>query len=153
MEKKWSLIFIGLCLALVFSVSSVEAQFHHGEKQCKDGLDNDEDGPIDCDDPDCFSKSFCSGEDPPMFVPVQICHFKNILKHCEDLPDNPGTFLGGGERTVTSQRQLDQHLGHGDCVNLPGGTLEFHSDSGCVGHCIAVTPAEGANDCSNINRD
>jgi hypothetical protein len=30
MEKKWSLIFSALCLALVFSVSSVEAQFDSG---------------------------------------------------------------------------------------------------------------------------
>ncbi len=32
MEKKWSLIFSALCLALVFSVSSVEAQFDSGSK-------------------------------------------------------------------------------------------------------------------------
>ncbi len=30
------------------------------EKKCKDGVDNDGDGLVDCDDPDCASKRFCS---------------------------------------------------------------------------------------------
>ena len=36
-KKRWSLIFIGLCLALVFSVSSVEAQ----APTCVSGEDTD----------------------------------------------------------------------------------------------------------------
>lgn len=29
------------------------------EKRCRDNIDNDEDGLIDCDDPDCASRGFC----------------------------------------------------------------------------------------------
>jgi len=35
------------------------AQPQPTEKKCKDGLDNDGDGKIDCDDPDCASRGFC----------------------------------------------------------------------------------------------
>ena len=95
-KKRWSLIFIGLCLALAFSVSSVEAQCpdnpkkEKGQNKCNDSIDNDCDGLFDGDDPDC------GGEEPPELVTLVICHFKNILKHCKIGEQ----FVGGGERTV-----------------------------------------------------
>jgi len=151
-KKRWSLIFIGLCLALVFSVSPVEAQMHHDCSKCAH-CDRDGDGrikdtppcinscegfPIDLNDREPFDNepNICTGEDSESFVPVQICHFKNTLKHCEI----GGKFVGGGERTVTSQRQLDQHLSeHDDCVNFPDKDDEFFTPQQCPNHCVAVT--------------
>jgi hypothetical protein len=37
--------------------------FEDGPEQCADGVDNDDDGKIDCKDPGCFPLAFCSGVD------------------------------------------------------------------------------------------
>jgi len=155
MEKnRWVLIFIGLCLALVFSMSPVEAQMHHDCGVCahcdRDGDTLIKDTPpcrtncpdfmIDPNDrePDGGGPNMCRGGDSETFDPVVICHFKNILKHCEI--GNSGVFVGGGERTITSQKQLDQHLAHGDCVDI--GVDFISNPSGdpidCGNHCVAV---------------
>ena len=31
--------------------------------ECSDGVDNDQDGPVDCDDPGCFTATACVGDD------------------------------------------------------------------------------------------
>jgi len=149
MEKnRWSLIFIGLCLALVFSVSSVEAQ-----KNC----DFDEDGfikdtnkchnqnpvaGIDCDDttPDASDPTPCVGPAPS--GTLVICHFKNILKHCET-GENTGIFVGGGVRTIDNDlATIERHLAHGDCIEPDSFITNPHQDDGdpitCGNHCIAT---------------
>jgi len=164
-KKRWSLIFIGLCLALVFSMSPVEAQMHHmcvafqfcdqdGDglfrvhSRCEHCFEGEDPGDPDPNDHDCDSAGptgfNCPDPepDPPAFEEVVICHFKNTLKHCTDPTGSPTVFFGGGERTVTSQRQLDQHLEHGDCTE---GNFTADGDGGldCVGHCVA-TPGAAA---------
>ena len=53
-KKRWVLIVSALCLAFVFSVSSVEAAPREDTaKKCSDGRDNDKDGDVDGDDSDC----------------------------------------------------------------------------------------------------
>ena len=148
-RKRWVLILMALCLAFVFSVSSVEAQLCEQGNFCdRDGdtLSRDHqrctacDGPIDTNDNSCDPDpvgSSCFGEDPEPTGTVEICHFKNILKHCED-PGNPGTFLGGGVRTVSDdQATIDRHEGHGDCI----GVGSFIENPGfCDHHCIPNAP-------------
>jgi len=129
MEKnRWSLIFIGLCLALVFSMSPVEAQAEKGPR-CSDEMDNDGDNLIDCDDPDCK----CG--DPEPTGTVTICHFSPNRKHCGG--------IGGLERTIQINK-LDGHLDHGDCKE---GQYNFE----CGGHCQPNTPFGDNQDCSDLN--
>jgi len=166
MEKnRWSLIFIGLCLALVFSVSSVEAQL------CKKGnfCDRDRDGffkdhhrcvplctedKIDCDDTD---RDVNPGEENcDALVTLVVCHFKNTLKHCVRAD---GVAIGGGEETVENFNfssskdvaRLERHLAHGDCEGE--GSFERNptvNGTPCLNHCIAIgTEVEGTPRCSN----
>ena len=159
-KKRWSLIFIGLCLALVFSVNPVEAQMHHDCGKCAH-CDRDGDGLIK-DTPPCISNckdlpdfmidpndrepdegpNMCRGGDPEPdpFVPVVVCHFKNRLNHCEDPSGTQaGVFWGGGERTMNTAKQLEQHLADGDCLGLPVAAVGVnYTNEGCFGHCLAL---------------
>ena len=140
-KKRWSLIFIGLCLALAFSVSPVEAQAEKGPR-CSDGIDNDGDTFIDCGehgtdpDPDCK----CGGEDPEP-AKVEICHFSPNRMHCDG--------EGGLVRTIQFNK-LQGHLDHVDCVNLVGQVEQYNTIE-CGGHCIANEPFGDNHDCSNLN--
>ena len=61
-KNRWSLIFIGLCLALAFSVSPVEAQMHH---TCEMGAVCDRDGDgFFRDQKRCFES--CAVSDPDL---------------------------------------------------------------------------------------
>jgi len=157
MEKnRWSLIFIGLCLALVFSVSPVEAQMHH---LCEPGTFCDQDGDdfyrdhqrcahcegirpvLDCDDhdgsvpdPDTFS---CEPEPEPEPGTVEICHFKNRLNHCVI----DGNFVGGSLRTISDDdATVARHFDHGDCIGVGSFANEPIGDDNniCVNHCVAL---------------
>jgi len=143
MEKKgWSLIFIGLCLALVFSVSSVEAQDDPCDKdgdnwvkntrRCVPRLGEGFDG-IDCNDNNRELTDNCGDSGGGTVV---ICHFKNILKHCED-PNKLGTFLGGGLQTISNDDATRlRHEGHGDCFDVD---VDFNVNPDfCGHHCIAL---------------
>ena len=60
---------------------------------------------------------------------IQICHFKNIRKHCDG--------KGGGLRMINfTQKAVDQHNEHGDC-SVPD--IETSCDPG---HCEC---AEGSS--------
>jgi len=152
MEKnRWSLIFIGLCLALVFSVSPVEAQMHH---LCERGAFCDQDSddvyrdharcvhceePFDPNDHDCEIPSGTIAtcfepESEPEPVKVFICHFKQTLKHCGG--------LGGGEiEVVFDSKSYLRHLEHGDCINNDDVGVNYFnaSEQECVNHCLAGT--------------
>jgi len=78
------------------------------EIECSDGIDNDEDGKIDCGevegfraDPDCK----CGGGGGGGQAKVEICHTNS--------PANPPAFTGT-IRLVT-EKALAKHLAHGDC--------------------------------------
>ncbi len=145
MEKnRWSLIFIGLCLALAFSVSPAEAQVdpcdRDGDNYVKDtkkcrqlfasgtttyvGVDcnyNDNDPDNDCD-------GSGGGE-----AKVAICHKLNNVHHCFG---TDGNRYGGAVRLVQAsqvQRHLDNHLsGGGDCTEEEG----FDAFIACANHCV-----------------
>jgi len=158
MEKnRWSLIFIGLCLALAFSVSPVEAQLCDMGAFC----DRDGDGYIkdhrrctacleaavelgkglDCDDDDGDVPEDTPCEVEPGPATVTICHFSPNRKHCGG--------KGGLERTIQINK-LDGHLDHGDCVNLVGAVDQYNLED-CSGHCQAENPFGDNHDCSNLN--
>ena len=68
MLKKSTLLFLSVCLLLAFSVSPVEA----AKEQCKNNVDDNDDGLVDCADPDCASKSFCGGGNNDGLTPFQV---------------------------------------------------------------------------------
>ena len=122
-KKRWVLILMALCLSLAFSVSSVEAQ----KEQCKNGVDDDGDKLVDCDDPDCESKGFCKGEDPEPAGTILICHFSPNGRHCKG--------EGGLPRTIQNTlKAIAQHNLHGDCGedHIVGPLDPLF----CAGHCI-----------------
>ena len=59
-KKRWSMIFMALCLILASSVSPVEAGAEDTARKCSDGKDNDRNGFIDCNDNECVVGGFCS---------------------------------------------------------------------------------------------
>jgi len=147
-KKRWSLIFIGLCLALVFSVSPVEAEIHHDCTLCAH-CDRDGDGDIkdtppciancvdvirpedrpDIDDDDGDAVGMCD-ESGGGAAKIQICHFKYPIKHCLEL----GVDTGGEREIRTDAASIARHMEHGDCsefTNAPGG---------CANHCICLSP-------------
>ena len=143
MEKnRWSLIFIGLCLALAFSVSPVEAQkdcdadgdgYFKATNKCDrlGGSLGDDDDDTDCDIP--FER--CDNAVP---ATLTICHFKNILKHCSDGEEG---FVGGGVRTIDNDPAvIARHVAHGDCFE-EGDDFISNPDGDpitCGNHCIAT---------------
>ena len=63
---------MALCLALVFSVSPVEAAPKEDTaRKCNDGKDNDKDGLIDTDDPECSEFGDPQGGDPAFSVVLE----------------------------------------------------------------------------------
>jgi len=149
MEKnRWSLIFIGLCLALAFSVSSVEAQLENcnkcgrcdrdGDREIKDTKPCQElcvglELPTDLNDGDA---GMCGDSDDG--DPVEICNFKKFRKHCEDDGEN----WGGGVMTVIEfSKSYFRRLANGDC--LEGSFTADIEETGCVGHCLALNVEDG----------
>jgi hypothetical protein len=45
------------------SFPNVEFDASKPPKLCKDNIDNDGDGSVDCEDPECYMTYYCSGED------------------------------------------------------------------------------------------
>ena len=156
-KKRWSLIFIGLCLALVFSVSSVEAQQHH---LCEAFLFCDQDGdgifrdhqrcdhcdpPLDPNDHVCDpggpTGENCSEPEPEPTGTLKICHFMETLIHCEI---STGVFIGGGALKIQNdQATIDDHLAHGDCIEEGIDWItprKNNNEAGfrCPNHCIAL---------------
>ena len=58
-----------------------EREYKDGAAACEDNTDNDGDGLVDCDDPDCGSFSYCNKE------------YKDGAAACEDSADNDGDGL------------------------------------------------------------
>ena len=154
-KKRWVLILMALCLALVFSVSSVEAQQHHlcfagsfcdqdsdtffkNHRRCVHCLDL-EGAELDCDDHDGDVNPGEENCDAPVASTVQICHFKNTLKHCEH-PTIEGLFLGGAVQTISIDQE-DRHRVHGDCIGVDSfivdPTIANNDGIDCLNHCIA----------------
>ena len=147
-KKRWVLIFIGLCLALIFSMSPVEAQMHHCEagnfcdrdgdgffknthQRCDFCIDGDDDK-IDCDDtngdiPDPITLE-CVEPEPEPTGTILICHFKATIKHCIDEG-------GGGSLRTIKISQIQHHIDEdtGDCAGE-----EFLIENLCTGHCGCV---------------
>jgi len=148
-KKRWSLIFIGLCLIFAFSVSSVEAQdidpcdrdddgFVKDTKKC---LEQNPTLPIDCNDNNRDLTDNCD-ESGDGGGKLEICHFSPNRMHCEG--------EGGLLRTIQINK-LQIHLDHGDCVNLVGEMDQYNFDEDCSGHCIAEDPAGDNHDCFDLN--
>lgn len=84
-------IIIAVCLLIaIFMVSVVVAKPLRGI-QCNDGIDNDRDGQVDMDDPECFS-DFDNDES----VGYPDCSDKNpkvVQKCCQNWADENGIFI------------------------------------------------------------
>ena len=145
-KKRWSLIFIGLCLALAFSVSPVEAQkecdadddsFVKDTNKCR--RQNPDETEFDCND-NVSSDDNTDCGDPEPAGTVDICHFKNILKHCVR-PDD-GVAIGGGVRTINDDlATIARHEAHGDCVEANSFIINPTLDPDgiqCGHHCVAL---------------
>jgi len=138
-KKRLGLIFIGLCLALIFSMSSVEAQDidpcdRDGDsyvKNTKKCLDREgEFLGIDCNDNKGEFTDDCGGSGGGE-AKVKICHKQPNPKHCINVD---GDIVGGAVRLVQAS-QVEQHLanhleGGGDC-------LAFDTNA-CANHCVCL---------------
>ena len=57
----WVGDFVGNVIFDPFGAGGYDSEDFVGKEFCNDGIDNDGDGAIDCDDPGCYSDSVCSG--------------------------------------------------------------------------------------------
>ncbi len=62
--------------------------YENNNLDCGDGIDNDGDGVVDCQDPDCWPNSTLCGEIVPVFADDQ--HDEDSLALCTDMVDNDG---------------------------------------------------------------
>jgi len=126
-KKRWVLILMALCLSLAFSVSSVEAQrvcdpvINESDRCDRDGdcyvknnrscRNLNEDALLDCNDNNGDLTDNC--DESSGGGKVEICHTNS--------PANPPAFTGT-TRFVT-EKALEKHLAHGDCVDFDDETL------------------------------
>ena len=62
--NRWFLIPMVLGLLLAIPGCEPDAEVEGDEAgECDDGVDNDQDGPVDCDDPGCATATACVGDD------------------------------------------------------------------------------------------
>ena len=62
--------------------------YENNDQACSDGIDNDNDGLIDCEDPDCIWHSSQCGEIVPPYPPNPVK--ENTVELCHDGIDNDG---------------------------------------------------------------
>jgi len=112
-------------------------------EDCTDGIDNDGDGDIDCDDSDCSGHSACNEDPPDPPPPDSYCGDgncdsdetpSNCPADCIDLPDPP--------RTVYDEFDLDPGTELAANTNLQGASgllLGSTLSSGDVNQFMAVS--------------
>lgn len=59
--------------------------YEENDRTCRDGVDNDADGLVDCEDPDCFYASVHCGQDTPE---TGLTFPENTVERCHDSIDN-----------------------------------------------------------------
>jgi len=99
------------------------------EQECSDGIDNDADGLIDCDDPDCADDPACVGE------------------ICDDGLDNDGDTLIDCDDPDCAG---DPACGDGWCEDIPDGACSSCEGDGnqCTRECEGGTGAFCPVNCS-----
>jgi len=122
-----------LCLTLLLVLSACAGRqndFEQGPSECADGVDNDDDGKIDCKDPDCFPLAFCSGMDsgPPKDGPstdrtlVPLDHTVDTRK-----PDLSPPLSSYGKRCNYQTKGMTCDDGESVCVPGKYGSPGFCS--------------------------
>jgi|GEM_PF-1972505 len=126
---------------------------------CDDGIDNDNDGQIDCDDPDCFFDPACNGG-------AEVCddgidNDGDGLADCDDVQDCqafPGCDYGGGDCcTDNGTPGCENDLGE-DCVCAADPfCCESQWDAICAdvfeNTCGGSCGGNSEGDCSNLVDD
>lgn len=135
------------------------------EGDCSDGIDNDEDGNIDCVDVDCASDAACSG--CPEWLSYAGCCIEGVMKYCDGGSrvanscefgcgwSESGSFYdcaGGDTNAVTgaSDPSGDNPM---DCAELANsGTCQAEcdgkacGDDGCGGSCGECSGSDACSD-------
>lgn len=94
------------------------------EANCRDGVDNDDDGLIDCEDDDCATSFFCPEVD------------------CEDGVDNDGDGLVDCADD-DCERETPCEL---TCLEIVDCSRSCTMDLGCIADCAALGCGSGQND-------
>lgn len=100
-----------------------------GPSECADGMDNDDDGRIDCKDPDCHPLAFCSSssdigpnlDGPPPPPPPDKGPTPDLKPPTPDLPP-PSSY---GKRCEYTQKGIKCEDGQTVCVPGKYGTSGF----------------------------
>ena len=112
---------------------------------CDDGVDNDGDGAIDCDDTDCFFSPDCLGGAEDCFNGID--DDADGLIDCDDIPDcqaAPGCDYGGGDCcTDNGSPGCENDLGE-DCVCAAD---PFCCESGWDALCVDVYENQCGGSC------
>ncbi len=101
---------------------------------CGDGLDNDEDGRVDCDDSDCADLAYCGGD--------------GSEQGCQDGVDNDGdgaTDCGDSDCALREVCQGDPEV----CINGVDDDLDGLTDcddGACAGHAACAPPSQADSD-------
>lgn len=114
-----------------------------GATQCNDGLDNDDDGRIDCKDPDCQALAICSPSDGPIRLdgkvdgapPPDTGPTPDLKPPTPDLP--PASSFG--TRCQFSTQGVLCPDGASECV--PG---KYGSPGICTRPCVQGSPCDDA---------
>uniref|UniRef100_A0A0K0D4U2 EGF-like domain-containing protein n=1 Tax=Angiostrongylus cantonensis TaxID=6313 RepID=A0A0K0D4U2_ANGCA len=92
------------------------------ETDCQDGLDNDNDGLADCDDPECCASSECSREAVCATVPAPVDVLLRLpsVQNADFFQLNSSVFLSSFETTLSKAIQIIPNLME-DFVGCLGG--------------------------------
>lgn len=115
--KPWMLVF-GLLVAIPACGGDDPDDIEDQEQACEDGIDDDGDGAIDCEDPDCIDRQLCG-------VPDEICDDGTDddgdgFVDCEDDDCTDSCNVGDFENC---QNEIDDDGdGNIDCADLDCGS-------------------------------
>ncbi len=111
---KWVL---AVCLSCAAGRAVAQPYEENTTAACRDGVDNDGDGKVDCDDPDCAELSFChssgtgSAENTAAACRDQIDNDRDGHTDCEDQDCWDFVFCGEGRRAAPRSEAI--HRGPG----------------------------------------
>ncbi len=121
------------CLLLGLTTVTVEAAKEKGGPKCSDGMDNDGDGQVDCDDPDCHGQSLCEAGN----CSDGADNDDNGQVDCDDPAcAQDSSCVGGG--TFTATAIVTQIFAHG-CIREDNYKLEECTSSDIDPRCTVVT--------------